>query len=227
MALILKQNDMKKILVSVLAVIAFSMTSNAQLWFGGNVSVAHSGNLEKKYVYPGGNTVDTVITKSNSFRIAPKIGFGLNEKLSVGIAPSFSTTTAAKIDKNNYTKTNTFGVTPFVRYTFIEFGNFGVLAEADVPFTFGNGKMVVNGTETKLNPTSSFGLTVTPWLTYSVSDNFSLECGLNFLRLYATHEVEKDQSDKDHKMVDNAMGCGVNSSLVNVGGLTIGFIYKL
>lgn len=227
MALILKQNDMKKILVSVLAVIAFSMTSNAQLWFGGNVSASHSGSLEKKHVYPGGTTVDTVLTKSNSFTIAPKIGFGLNEKLSVGIAPSFSTSTSSKVDKDNLIKTNTFGVIPFVRYTFVEFGNFGILAEADLPISFGNGKWVMNGTETKMNPTSSFGLTVTPWLTYSVSDNFSLECGLNFLRLYATHDVEKDQSDKDHKWVDNAMGCGVNSSLVNVGGMTIGFIYKL
>ena len=151
----------------------------------------------------------------------------MNEKLSVGIAPSFSTSTSSKVDKDNLIKTNTFGVIPFVRYTFVEFGNFGILAEADLPISFGNGKWVMNGTETKMNPTSSFGLTVTPWLTYSVSDNFSLECGLNFLRLYATHDVEKDQSDKDHKWVDNAMGCGVNSSLVNVGGMTIGFIYKL
>jgi len=220
---------MKKILVSVLAVIAFSMTSNAQLWFGGSISARHTGGVEKKAIDPMDPTKTTDIdaAKTNAFAIAPKIGFALSEKFSVGAALNFSTSTTGKIDKNNLTKNNAFGVEPFVRYTFAEFGNFGVLAEASLPISFGNGKWVMNGTETKINPTSSFGLTVTPWLTYSVSDNFSLECGLNFLRLYATHDVEKDQSDKDHKWVDNTMGCGVNSSLVNVGGMTIGFIYKL
>lgn len=221
---------MKKILVSVLAVIAFSMTSNAQLWFGGSISARHTGGVEKEAVDPMDPTKTTDLDdpKTNAFQITPKIGFGLNEKLSVGIAPSFSTTTTAKVDKNNLTKSNTFGVTPFVRYTFIEFGNFGVLAEADLPFTFGNGKTIVNGTETKANPTSSFGLTVTPWLTYSISDNFSLECGLNFFGLTASHNVTKDQNNKDHKWVNNSIRFNGNTAnLVNVGGMTIGFIYKL
>lgn len=221
---------MKKILVSVLAVIAFSMTSNAQLWFGGSISARHTGGVEKKAVDPMDptKTTDLKDPKTNFFSIAPKIGFGLNEKLSVGIAPSFSTSTTAKVDKDNLFKTNTFGVTPFVRYTFVEFGSFGILAEADLPIDFSTNKMIVNGTETKGNPSSSFGINVTPWITYSVSDNFSLECGLNFFGFSASHDVTKDQNDKDHKWINNSIRFNGNTAnLVNVGGMTIGFIYKL
>lgn len=221
---------MKKILVSVLAVIAFSMTSNAQLWFGGSISARHTGGVEKKAIDPMDPTKTTDIdaAKTNAFAIAPKIGFALSEKFSVGAALNFSTSTTGKIDKNNLTKNNAFGVEPFIRYTFAEFGNFGVLAEASLPIDFTNGKFIVNGTETKADPSSSFGLAVMPWLTYSVSDNFSLECGLNFLRLSAIHTVTKDQADKDHKWVNNTIGCNANTAnLLNVGGMTIGFIYKL
>ena len=129
---------MKKILVSVLAVIAFSMTSNAQLWFGGSISARHTGGVEKKAIDPMDPTKTTDIdaAKTNAFAIAPKIGFALSEKFSVGAALNFSTSTTGKIDKNNLTKNNAFGVEPFVRYTFAEFGNFGVLAEASLPIDF-------------------------------------------------------------------------------------------
>ncbi|MBP5370612.1 MAG: outer membrane beta-barrel protein [Bacteroidales bacterium] len=221
---------MKKVLISVVAMVAFAMTSNAQLWLGGSVSASHRGGVEKNAVDPAdpSKTTDLDNPKSNDFSIAPKIGFGLNEKLSVGAELNFATSTTGKVDKDNLSKDNSFGVTPFVRYTFVEFGKFGVLAEAGLPILFTSGKTVLGGTETKNNPSSMFGLSVTPWLTYNATDHFSLECGLNFLGLSAFHTVTKDQNDKDHKWVNNRMGCNANTAnLATVGGITIGFIYKL
>lgn len=221
---------MKKVLVSVVAMVAFAMTSNAQLWVGGNVSASHRGGVEKKAVDPNDPTQTTDLDnpKTNDFSIAPKIGFGLNEKLSVGAELNFATSTTGKVDKDNLSKDNTFGVTPFVRYTFVEFGKFGVLAEASVPILFTSGKTVAAGTDTKNNPSSSFGLFVTPYLTYNATEKISLECGLDFMTLYANHSVTKDQADKDHKWVNNRMGINANSAnLATVGALTVGFIYKL
>lgn len=221
---------MKKVLVSVVAMVAFAMTSNAQLWFGGSISASHTGGVEKNVVDPMDPTKKTDIDdpKSNSFGIAPKIGFGLSEKLSVGAELNFSTSTFGKTDKDNLTKTNSFGITPFVRYTFVEFDKFGVLAEAGLPFIFNSGKSVVAGTSTKADPSHSFGLYVEPVLQYNVSDNFALECGLNFMSMNFTHSVAKDNDDDEYKGVDNRFRIGANTAnLVNVGAITIGFIYKL
>lgn len=216
---------MKKVLVSVVAVLAFALTSNAQLWIGGSIGASHTGGVEKNDPLNGGD--DTKYAKTNRVSISPKIGVDLSDKLAVGFAVNYSTSTTGKMDKDNKTKTNVAGVTPFLRYTFAEFGKFGILAEVGVPVSYEFGKIVAGGNDTKTNRTLSYGLDVAPWLTYGVSDNFSLECGLNFMGLYATHSVETDQNDKDHKWKNNTMGIRANSAnLVNVGGLTIGFIYK-
>ena len=101
------------------------------------------------------------------------------------------------------------------------------MAEVGVPINYDFGKTITNGSSKKADPTFSYGLNVAPWLQYDASDNFVLECGLNFMGLNATRTITTDQADKDHKTKTTNMGLNARSSLVNVGALTIGFIYKL
>ena len=216
---------MKKVLVSVMAVLAFALTSNAQIWIGGNIGASHTGGVIKNDPLNGGD--DSKLAKTNRVSIAPKIGVDLSDKLAVGFSVDYTRSTTGKIDKDNRTIANTAGLTPFLRYTFVEFGKFGVLAEVGVPVSYQFGKGIAGGTATKTDPTLSYGLNVAPWLQYEASDNFVLECGLNFMGLNATRTITTDQSDKDHKWKNTNMGINARSSLVNVGALTIGFIYKL
>ena len=215
---------MKKVLVSVVAVLAFALTSNAQLWIGGNIGASHTGGVIKNDPLNGGD--DTKQAKRNQVSIAPKIGVDLSDKLAVGFSVDYTRTTTGKIDKDNRTIDNYAGITPFLRYTLVEFGKFGVLAEVGVPINYDFGKTIANGSSTKADPTFSYGLNVAPWLQYDASDNFVLECGLNFMGLNATRTITTDQADKDHKWKNTTMGLNARSNLVNVGALTIGFIYK-
>ena len=220
---------MKKIILSVLAIAAMATTANAQLWVGGSVSFSHSDAASK--------TSDTKHKSGsiNTFAFAPKVGFDLNEQLSVGGMFNLRTEmnknyTYDVDDKENVLKntSSTIGVTPFARYKFAEFNKFGLVAEAGLPISHASSK-TDNGSKTiKGNPATAIGLYVKPILTYSLNDNFQLECGLNFLSLNAEHSVIKDRDNSKNKSINNNFNFGANTgNVVNVGNITIGFIYRL
>ena len=122
---------------------------------------------------------------------------------------------------------STMGVTPFARYKFAEFNKFGIVAEAGLPVYLTLSKND-NGNTTQKDKQTSISLYVTPLLTYSLNDHFQLECGLNFLSLNAYHSVIKARDDRDYKNTQNSVRFGANTNdVVNVGNITIGFIYKL
>ena len=54
---------MKKVLVSVMAVLAFALTSNAQIWIGGNIGASHTGGVIKNDPLNGGD--DSKLAKTN------------------------------------------------------------------------------------------------------------------------------------------------------------------
>ncbi|MBO7143893.1 MAG: outer membrane beta-barrel protein [Salinivirgaceae bacterium] len=220
---------MKKIFLSVLAIAAMATTANAQLWLGGSLGFRHSDGASK--------TSDTnhKTSGSSAFTFAPIVGFDLNEQLSIGGKLNLIMTSQKDYsydinDKESELKTSGSGVgaIPFARYKFIEFNKFGVVAEAGLPISYTSSK-TDNGSNTiKGNPQTNLGLYMNPILTYNLNDNFQLECGLNFLSLNASHTVTKDRDDSKKKTVSNNFRFGANTNnVVNVGDITIGFIYKL
>lgn len=215
---------MKKLFLSVLAIAAMATTANAQLWFGGSLGFSHDGGVIKT------KEADTDKPSVNSFSFSPMVGFELSEKFSVGGKLDFTNESTKQTVGDTDTKRTktTFGITPFARYTFVEFNKFGLLAEAGVPVEFSSSKHD-NGSQTvKDDPETSIGLYVVPMLTYSLNDNFQLECGLNFLSFNAEHSVIKDKDDSNNKNITNSFDFGVNTrNVATVGFVTIGFIYKL
>ena len=218
---------MKKILLSVLAIAAMATTANAQLWFGGSVSFSHSDSKLER------DNTKTKNPSRNSFSFAPMVGFELNEQLSVGGKLNLATSTTKNYTYIGSTETedkdvsSTMGVTPFARYKFAEFNKFGIVAEAGLPVYLTLSKND-NGNTTQKDKQTSISLYVTPLLTYSLNDHFQLECGLNFLSLNAYHSVIKARDDRDYKNTQNSVRFGANTNdVVNVGNITIGFIYKL
>ena len=217
---------MKKIFLSVLAIAAMATTANAQLWLGGSVNFSHSGGAMKT------KDSDVDKPKNNSFTLAPMVGFALNDQLSIGGEVSLiSSTLKSKADftgDDEKASSLAISVTPFARYTFVEFNKLGVLAEAGLPIRSITSKQETNGNTVKGNPVSYFGLYVKPVLFYNLNDHFQLECGLDFMSLNAGHWVTKDKDDSDKKETTNSFNFGANTNnVVTVGNITIGFIYKL
>ena len=220
---------MKKIILSVLAIAAMATTANAQLWFGGSLGLRHNDAVTK--------TSDTKhkAGSANSFSFAPMVGFDLNEQLSIGGKLSLVTTSQKNYsydmdDKETVLKnaSDIIGVTPFARYKFAEFNKFGLVAEAGLPISYTSAKTDITNTTSKETSQTSLGLYVEPILTYSLNDHFQLECGLNFLSLNANHSVTKDLDNSKNKNTSNSFRFGANThNVVNVGDITIGFIYKL
>lgn len=196
---------MKKVLLAV-AMVAFALTSNAQLWFGGALGAQTESNVTP---YPE--------TKSFYTYFSPKVGFGINDKFSVGVSLSYAyDQTKDKDEKDNFDKTSTWSVAPFARYAFAEIGDFSVLAEGILGFgqTKYTSSYVTAGAVTKTTTKTdmSVAFAVTPVLSYEVSDHFNLEFGMNFLTIGFYHYAE------DY----NAFKFGASST-----GATLGFIYKL
>lgn len=217
---------MKKVLIS-LAAIAFAVSANAQLFIGGSLSANGSSTPSSMVV---GSTVVESKPAASTLAFSPVVGYELSDKLAVGGMLSLSTSksvTDKEVDKKTWTKTNAWSIAPFVRYTFVTFGDFALKAEAVASFGQSTPVANVSSTKTKGWKTTTIALNVTPLVTYELNEHFELEAGLNFCSLGASTSITKDPDEKDNKNVSNRIGLSANANNVTtLGSIRIGFIYK-
>ena len=219
---------MKKVVISAVALVAFAMTANAQLFFGGQLGLSTSGGTSE---WTNGNTTTkTDNLKTTSFTFAPQVGFFLSESFAVGGYLNLGITNQDNVGGTyNESKETTLGITPFARYYFINSGKLKVAAEGQLGFSYthrteNSGSVVVSEPKT-----TSFGFNVRPVAAYSLTENIDLEAGLNVFSFGFSHQSIKEESgnvtstDKSNRF----NFAGNSNNLLNVGGLTIGFIYKL
>ena len=170
-----------------------------------------------------------------SFSLAPKVGYYLSDDLSVGVEVglnSRSTKTPKEYsggsdDSKYITSGWDFGV--FGRYKVMELNKFSVLLEGSLGIGGTSSKLKTGSSETKGDPTSTFGIAVLPVLEYSLTDKLSLEANLNFLGLGYWSETEKNIDDKKIKYTTNGFGLSVNNGTNSIisSVLSVGLIYKL
>lgn len=227
----LNTTNMKKILLSM-AMLAFIGSANAQLWFGG--SVGFNSNSDKDVIKAGGQEIKSK-SVANSFSLSPKVGFQISDDLAVGARLTFTSakTFPDKEDNaNNWTKSSTVSFAPFARYTFASFGKFALKGVAEMSFGVESPKSSAHvGGKTQTtngDKTTTIALNVYPMVSYTISDHFDLEAGLNFFGLSASSATTKDADDSNNKETVNSFGLMGNSdNVLTVGRVTIGFIYKL
>ncbi|EGD34661.1 outer membrane beta-barrel protein [Capnocytophaga sp. oral taxon 338] len=156
---------MKKILLSAIAVFAFSF-ANAQEEsdFGfskGDVLVEGNLSLTSKSV-PDGNSTKT----TTSYGFAPVGGYFLSDNFALGLGLNISS------DKENSREVNTFGVGVFGRYYFLELGQrFKVYGQAGLGFDSINDK-VADAKSTEFGFHAGLGMNY--FLTKSFAINFGL-----------------------------------------------------
>lgn len=220
---------MKKVLISVVALVAFAMTANAQLFLGGQLGLTTQGGSNETVAGTIKTTTDDL--KTTTFTFAPQVGFFLSDNFAVGGYLNFALAKQdnATIFGYDDASQTTIGLTPFARYYFINSGKLKVAAEGQLGFSYthrteNSGNIVVSEPKT-----TSFGFNVRPVAAYSITENIDLEAGLNVFSFGFSHQSVKEEigtittTDKSNRF--NFVGNSNN--LLSIGGLTIGFIYKL
>ncbi|MDR2628166.1 MAG: outer membrane beta-barrel protein [Dysgonamonadaceae bacterium] len=217
---------MKKLIL--MAAIALSVASvNAQVFVGGTIGISSTSDDDGTLEIPG-HLINGTDYSTSTFLFAPKAGYIINDKLSVGVALQLASnsgqiTTAGADFKASETS---FGLAPFVRYNALAFGKVNLGFEAQVGFAANSGKVEYpSPTPTTKVSGSEFGFLVRPVLSYDLTDKISLESYLNFATLAFASESSKPEGES--KTSSSAFGFGVDAAdAFTTGALQIGFVYK-
>ncbi len=190
---------MKKILLTAAFAVA-AMAASAQYYVGGSAGIQFNGK-------------DSGIDPKFGINISPMVGYTLNDKMDAGLEVIFS---FQKDQEPTETKYTSFGLAPYLRYTFYQFGKFGVLGKGSVFFLSQTQKSDATGKQS----TFALGLGVIPQITFDVTDKVQLFADLNFLAFnFAYVNPEGDSFSMFNVGVDA-------NNITQVGDLQIGFIYR-
>lgn len=146
----------KSILLLVILMITFSslFAQSGKSFLEGSASFTNINYVNEVY---------------HSYNISPMAGYYVSDKLALGAGLSFG--------GNNYvtqysSSTYSLGITPFIRYRFLEIGNFAVIGESDLNFNYTDTKYYY---ATSSVP-SYFGyyLLFKPGFEYKITDRISL-----------------------------------------------------
>ncbi|WP_407425323.1 outer membrane beta-barrel protein [Arcticibacter sp.] len=178
---------MKKLLLSVFAVAALSMTTQAQ--------------TEKGKFMLGGNLAfdsqksDADNSKANtSFEIVPNVGYFVSDNVAIGTGIGYSYDKKIGTSKNE-----AFVVSPFGRYYTNVSDRFKFFGQLSVPMEFGSTHAVnADGDKgAKLGKSTQIGVAVSPGFAFFPSKKVGIEFALNGLN-YTNYRV-KDGDDNDVK----------------------------
>jgi hypothetical protein len=194
---------MKKVTLIMFVAVCGILSANAQFYLGGSL------NFSNQVSKPEGKEK---VTKSE-FSIAPEIGYSVNQDFDLGL--SFGLTNAKDEKK---AKTSGWAVSPYARYSFVEFGKFSVWGSGALFF----GENKIDNLKFKA---TNFGLAISPVLKCTLSDRFDLISNLNFLNIGFVQSTEKVDGKKQG--TNTNFGLNVNTNdVATLGKVSIGFIYK-
>ena len=221
---------MKKIYVTIIFVLASAGVCKAQFFLGGELGIGGSSGKNKGTV--AGVTTEIKAPSTFEFLIAPKLGYFINDKLSIGLSLSYGMEQTTTLVPTKETIANhAFGGSPYVRYAFASVGKFSFVAE---------GRIDVFGGMVKINPSAidvknSFfraGISIVPVITYNLGEHFVFDARLNFLSLGYSHTRAKTSvtiGGVESPTIDsrNNFEFSVDSdNVLTTGFITIGAIYK-
>ena len=215
---------MKKFFITAAVVVASVCTVNAQYFVGGSFNIDGKYGKEKK----GATSTDN--PASFGFKLSPKFGYYLSDKFAIGGKALFGFQAKNNKAAPNETITTTLSweISPFARYSVVEIGKFAVVLEGALNFGGSLPKRKYDSKTTDLPSTFSYGIDITPLLTYNLSNKFTLELALDLLSYNIDRTIKKDKVN-DTKEYSTSFEFGVDSDNVfsgNLGAITIGFIYK-
>ena len=189
---------MKKLLI-IVSLIFTGIAVNAQWYMGADINLSASQTKNDK---------GDKKTSSSSFGAYADIGYQLSDKLDIGV--DYGGTIGVSKNHISDTKTETANwlLSPYLRYSLIQAGNFELLAK---------GSLILEGSKTY----TQVGLQAVPVLAYNLNDHIVLQANLNFFSFGISRNKEKDGDARFNFNVG-----GNTNNVATLGGLTIGFLYK-
>ena len=203
---------MKKVFLT-LTMVAFAMAANAQFILGGQLGFSTTGgNTHYEAIAPFTNAFDHPSTKTTDLRIAPSIGYMLNDKMQVGLSLMYVTGSSI-----NYGTVGTyyaghedwvkgkggaFGIAPYFRYYFAQAGNFNFFCEAVLTF-ISSGRDHTHAYDNSTTPVidveadgptsySIIDFSIVPGVNYKFNDNWSADCYIDLAGLAYTRTATKN-----------------------------------
>ena len=219
---------MKKLLL-VLAFVAMSFVSSAQLFVAGSVSAKYSSG-ETRYDKPF-TTVDNDPTEKG-FAITPAVGYMIPGKsygfgLSLGYAYTSTSDNDYYLEHNGdvivelcrNTYTNAFDIAPFFRYAYAKFEKITLYADLKIPVGFSNTKEDFDDKTSELDNGFVIGARLIPGLTYKFNSHilFTTEIGLLSINYLHTRNTKSNNDVK----IDNDFTIGANNRTI----ASFGFVY--
>jgi hypothetical protein len=187
-------------------------TVNAQMFVSGSI------NLSTSMPKTTTGSVTTDGWRNTYFRIAPAVGYFLNDKLAVGAGVSYSLQKQKQNDVANLT--SMFGITPFVRYYAVSLGDVNIFAQGNVGIEFGANKTKNDGNTTDGPKYLNFGVSVTPAISYSLGEKLAVEAFLGSV-YYSFNREKREIGGTTTTIKTN--GLGLNFDMTSV---SLGVIYK-
>jgi len=234
---------MKKIFIFV-AICSIALTVNAQFFIGGQFGLGINSTREKtnKSIKPVGVTTTTGGTAGVcTFVIAPRLGYCINDKWAVGadipLTANFNTTVEiGNIDKKKDTKTThsittfTWGIAPFVRYTFFTYQRFSLGVEGNIGIgsrhQFEKTKTPDNTTTVKHPYWVRLDVfNIKPVMALRLKNKLFLEATLNILGFHYGIEIQPPQADNvngKRTVTNHSFGLNIRE----LTHFTLGIVYK-
>ena len=195
---------MKKVLLSVAALLAFGMASaqDDKAAEGGkgfsNGDIFMTGAV-------GISSEKTGDVKTTDFTIAPSVGMFVSDNIAVGLQVGFSSSKEENPPAEDL-KTTMFMVGAFGRYYTTPKNDFSFFAQLGV--MYGTQKVEQDPNELKTNV---FGASLTPNISYFVSEHFALEAGFGAL------SYSNSKPDVDGAESTNNFELGLDLTSINFG----------
>ena len=212
---------MKKAILISAIFLATIVVCNAQYFAEGILSASYHKEKQSDGAYN---------PSSISININPKVGYWLSDDIAVGLAPYFvwnnqkipENETQEKWEKN--TKMWVFAV--FGRYKLWEIKKISVLVECSIDFGKGIVKEKTGSISNFSRSASSVGASVSPALSYALTDKIGIIARVDFLSLSFHYETVKDKIT-DNKAIFTDFGFTTQSGLINyIGDFGIGLTYN-
>lgn len=198
---------MKKLLLSALAVCAFTFSNAQEEKTEGNGGVAKGDMMISGAI--GFNSESTGDLKENSFTIAPRFAFFVSDNIAVGAKIGFTSTKKDDGSADDI-KTNALSLGAFGRYYMTPASKFSVFAELGADYT--SYKWEQGDAD---SDSSGFGLGIAPGVSYFLSDAFAIEASWGMLG-YNTNDNGGDDAESTDKI---ELG-------LDTKDLTFGLVYK-
>ena len=192
---------MKKVLLSALAVFAFTFANAQEEETKSNGGFAQ-GDLFITGAF-GFSSTSMDEDKSSSFEIAPQIGYFLTENIAIGGKIGYASMKAESGDVDTMDMSGlTLGA--FGRYYFTPANQFSLFGQLGFDYSSMDNKLA----DTKVN---TFGAGLGLGMNYFVSSNFSIEAGIGLLGF------ESSKADFDGAEAENTFGLGVEMRQITFG----------